>query len=238
MKLENEISLAVERLYEVFLPYKRRDKVEGCTCCVSEEQVRKLCSVPLRKITSENFTTYPFKAMTTWGDTLDFKHFLPRILELAFKNEINYGIDEIIQKMVYADWVNWRQEERQAIEDFLLLGFQYHSKHTGMHPDYWWEGCDYEKFLGVWEISLDDYSFYYFADLVQETHNTLYKGNEKSHRYKFVPDHVLLAWIVSKKAIIFNLFITQEQQDLRLASEIADCYDDLEACEKMYQKFY
>jgi hypothetical protein len=237
MKLENEIALAVERLYEVFLPYKRRDKVDGCPCCVKEEQVRKLCGMPLHQMTSEHFTTYPFKAMTTWGDTLDFKHFLPRILELAFKNEINYGIDEIIQKMVYADWVNWRQEERQAIEDFLLLGFQYHSKHTGMHPDYWWEGCNYEKFLNLWEISLDDYSFYYFADLVTATFNRLYKGTEKSYRYKYVPDYVLLEWMANKKELIFNMFLEHEKQNPQLACEIADCYDYLVACEKIYNEF-
>ena len=82
MNADNELEIAVEKLYKVFSRYSLRRHVEGCPCCVHEEDKRALESKPLQNLSAAELGRYSFKAMTTWGDKDDFRHFLPRIFEL------------------------------------------------------------------------------------------------------------------------------------------------------------
>jgi len=64
------------------------------------------------------------KALTTWGEVTDLKHFLPRILELLAQLDAtqDWAIDGelIASKLRYADWRKWPADEQDALTQFFL----------------------------------------------------------------------------------------------------------------------
>lgn len=67
-----ELAQAHATLAAVFARYPLRGTAEGCPCCVS--------AADHAEVRSGNLRRYAFKALTTWGDEVDFKHFLPALL--------------------------------------------------------------------------------------------------------------------------------------------------------------
>ena len=118
---------AIEALYTTFARYKLKDPVEGCPHCTSSEDDRLLSSDPLRKLSAANLERFAFKAVSTLGTLEDFKHFLPRILELAaLRGKLGYTDFEIILgKLDYAGWTHWPERERKAIRHYLLALWQH-----------------------------------------------------------------------------------------------------------------
>jgi hypothetical protein len=114
---------AIEGLYAAFAPYPRRDGVEACPCCVGRAEQDTLARVSLRALSCEELGQYAFKAMTTWGAPEDYKHFLPRILELAASTEGRGwpGLDLLLiaGKLQLAGRQSWPEAEREALHGFL-----------------------------------------------------------------------------------------------------------------------
>ena len=112
---------AVAGLYETFSVYPLARKVEGCPCCVSAEDEAVLHLQPLRRMTAEHLSRYAFKSLTTWGDEDDFRHFLPRLLELtADPHQYDVDLDAITGKLEYAKWTQWPEPEQKAVRFYLL----------------------------------------------------------------------------------------------------------------------
>jgi len=116
------LNLAIEELYEVFGGYAPNRQMAASP--LHDDMIdgwrKQLFGTPLRKLTSEQLTIFTGKAMTTWGDVPDFKHFLPRMLELAALHDAPYGFWIIIDKLEYGHWRTWLQSEQQALEEYLL----------------------------------------------------------------------------------------------------------------------
>ena len=108
---------SVENLYKQFQKYDLPEKIHGCPHCELDDAETKLHSVSLAQLSWDDFGVYPFKAMTTFGDELDFKHFLPRILELFTFDYFNshYSFDIFLEKLKYANWKSWENYERDSI---------------------------------------------------------------------------------------------------------------------------
>lgn len=107
-------------LYLVFKPYRLGNDFTGCGHCVSESDSQRLASIPLRELTVSDVNRYAFKAMTTWGTERHFKHFLPRLLELAVDDYLSYDFPEaLLGKLAYANWHSWPKAERNVIGRFL-----------------------------------------------------------------------------------------------------------------------
>ena len=113
---------AIEGLYAAFSDYSLAQRIAGCPCCVSDADESILHRKPLRELTAEDLCRYAFKALTTWGTEDDFRHFLPRLLELVTeKDGIACEIDlaVLFGKLYYAKWNNWLQPERTAVRRYL-----------------------------------------------------------------------------------------------------------------------
>ncbi|WP_444931132.1 hypothetical protein ACJJIF_04925 [Microbulbifer sp. SSSA002] len=123
-KLPLALQTAIENAYDTFARYSQLAHIEGCPCCVSEADNKILTSVPLHEISSEKLEKYSRKAMTTWGGVEDFKHFLPRMLELIATNAKAMDCETIAGKLVYADWQLWPEPERNAVNLFLNQWWQ------------------------------------------------------------------------------------------------------------------
>jgi hypothetical protein len=63
-------------------------------------------------------------ARSTWGGDYDFRHFLPRIMEIyALTDNLNnhHIYPEIVfGKLPYADWSKWPVDEQISFQQFLL----------------------------------------------------------------------------------------------------------------------
>lgn len=109
----------IEQLYQTFGSYRLKGQIYYCSCgCISNEDEQKIYSKPLRQLTAEDLSLYSSKAMTTWGSAKDYKHFLPRIIELYYLNWFNgfIDIDVIYNKLKYANWHKWDVKEQSIIK--------------------------------------------------------------------------------------------------------------------------
>jgi len=117
----NDLDLTVEKLYKVFSSYsiKRDIRARSCECCVSDEEIEVLLSMPLRKISVDEISHFMKSAISTYGSIDDYKHFLPRILELMmFSENIIYDF-LTYEKLEYVNWKSWKEDERLVIECFF-----------------------------------------------------------------------------------------------------------------------
>lgn len=117
----------IEVLYDVFSRYPIKDLIEGCPCCVSSKREKPLHSKDLRQLSWGDLQIFIFKAMTTFGDESDLKHFLPRIFELYITDYYcaPYDIGVLLSKLKYAKWKEWPSKESKAIEMLILRWEQY-----------------------------------------------------------------------------------------------------------------
>lgn len=156
---QRAVQVAIEELYVAFSSYKLRAPVEGCLCCVSNDDKKRLVSKPLHQLSEGDLSKYSGKAMTTWGDEYDFKHFLPRIFELlATGHSLTFGADVLPNKLGNAQWQNWPSDEKNAIYNFLLelWRFDLSGGKTGDSTESWISGIsqilnDVTPFLQAWE---------------------------------------------------------------------------------------
>ena len=111
----SELARTIDTLYAVFARYPAAERVEGCPCCMSAADHAELGRAPLRPMAVPLLRRYAFKAMTTWGDAGDFKHFLPAIWDRMSRGELEIDEQTIHGKLPYASWAQWPERERAAI---------------------------------------------------------------------------------------------------------------------------
>ncbi|WP_201388103.1 hypothetical protein [Ktedonobacter sp. SOSP1-85] len=108
-------------MYGTFASYPLRHPVIGCPCCVSRADQERIASKVLRQLDGYDLERFTWKAMSTWGDEDDFKHFLPRILELVSdaqeRRDLPY-LFVIFGKLGYCK--EWTEQEREAVTNYLL----------------------------------------------------------------------------------------------------------------------
>lgn len=117
----------VNDLYRAFGRYGLRAHIEGCPCCTTEDDQKSVRVRSLRALTADDLDRYLGKAMTTWGDADDFRHFLPRLLELMVSDpdsSLYFDPRYLLPKLAYADWGSWPPKEQAAVKSFLLLRWE------------------------------------------------------------------------------------------------------------------
>ena len=121
-RVSSELSTVIARLYETFQPYINRSHPEGCPCCVSADDKRKLVSKSLRELTRDDLDRFVWKVLTTWGDVDDLKRFLPRILELMAQDDCGGFDREVFSgKLRMVEWTNWPERERNVVADYFTI---------------------------------------------------------------------------------------------------------------------
>ncbi len=123
--MSNEFEIAKEKLYATFSKYTFKSTIEGCPCCVADSDKSTLHIKQLRELEGEDISRYAFKAMTTWGDLSDYKHYLPRIFELTAKRKLFVDTFVTLGKLEYGIWTQWDKREQESIFDFLSAWWKY-----------------------------------------------------------------------------------------------------------------
>lgn len=113
------LNASIHHVYQVFERYPLRRHIEGCPCgCLPPDAQALLHAAPLRELTAQHRIRFALKTMTTWGDEVDFKHFLPRLLELMAQDQLS-EVQILLGKLMYGQWRSWPDQEHAAIKAFL-----------------------------------------------------------------------------------------------------------------------
>jgi hypothetical protein len=201
--------------------------MEGCPCCVSDSDKEQIHSKQLRELEEDDLSRYAFKALSTWGDTEDFKHYLPRIFELCSTTEFIVDTFVILGKLSYANWRTWPINEQKAIEDFLYEWW----KHAITQKSYF--DCELlieiyklthelKKLLDVWQISTSNNSFNNLLDFIEaDFHNLLNSSKSFKELDSTSKDH-FIQWVSQRKTDLENGFFELEKKNPELAERASN----------------
>jgi hypothetical protein len=137
-----ELQAAINELYRAFAVYQRPVSFEGCGCCwggpgsvpiPSNGDVRGLVRVPapgagrpLADLSPDEIRDVACEVPLTAGTLEVFKHYLPRIFEIAAQDGFEWPDLEIIVGRLADDevigckpWVEWSEDEQVAVRAFL-----------------------------------------------------------------------------------------------------------------------
>ncbi len=116
-----ELERAIDRLYEAFDGYPLKDRIDCCPHCELDVLERRLHLQPLRELTWADLGLFAFKALTSFGDEDDLRHFLPRLLELYVLDHAGapYTLFMLFHKLDSAAWTTWPADEVRALRTFL-----------------------------------------------------------------------------------------------------------------------
>jgi hypothetical protein len=134
--------------------------------------------------------------MTTWGDLSDFKHFLPRMLELAALLDCPYEVFILFSKLEHAHWEAWDEKEREAVRiymealwEFMLSSytervnaefFDYFVALFRFHPSI-------ARLLSFWERSEEIEPILHLCDLVTEHLSCLEERKKSASGFSLGP---------------------------------------------------
>jgi hypothetical protein len=222
-----ELELAIEELYRTFAKYPFKSTIDGCPCCVSDADKEKIHSKQLSELEEDDLSRYAFKAISTWGDVSDFKHYLPRIFELM--STTNFVVDSfvILGKLELGLWRTWNAHEQIAIEKFLKVWWfdiikskDYFDKEIFLEIYKLNDGI--EDLLRHWPI---DFSNNSYANFIQFVHDNYADLNGKRNTFKSLSEsdvRKLLSWI-DQNAKEFELgFFHFDQIDKAFAEKISN----------------
>lgn len=118
-----ELGEATEQLYSAFSKYGLRPDTEPCPCCHAPGDEGVVHRKPLRELTARDLRQFADDALYVWGGLADFKHFLPRILELLAINDEAFSFVDpqaVFAKLIYdTHWHTWPADERAAVAGYF-----------------------------------------------------------------------------------------------------------------------
>jgi hypothetical protein len=224
--MTENLKIEIQNLYDAFSSYPLRRGMEGCPCCVRESDKRLLYSKPLRELSYDELSHYYLKAMTTWGDVNDFKHFVPRFFELLATGTTLLDAFIIFDQLEYGGWDGWSLAEREAVKSFIIAWWE-----SSTLSDWRFDGSDFVHFakalggiqplLDNWKVAVDDDTFRNLINFIFDEYQmfSIGKGiNEEN--YKILKD-----WVVGQAAVIEQGFYFYEKNDPDFAQKISYCYD-------------
>jgi hypothetical protein len=119
MTPDPDLQAALDAVYAAFDRYRRPTALEAAPGRDPKGVLARLSAKPLAELTADDFGGYLGWAMTTMGGGGDYKHFLPRILELAVRGpaQVHVGGDPegLARKILYGQFSDWTADERAAI---------------------------------------------------------------------------------------------------------------------------
>jgi hypothetical protein len=112
-----ELGEAVVGLYRTFARYPLRDTIDACPHCGFDDSV--LYAAPMAQLDRDTLRHFAASALTTWGGVDDFKHFLPRILEILATEGFLYPDSEgLYGRMAHGSFGRWPADEVEAVRLF------------------------------------------------------------------------------------------------------------------------
>lgn len=118
-EFQRNFELANEHLKQVFSKYPHPTEMEGCPCCVGKREPPNQDNFQYES----DLQFYLRKAMTTWGEEIDFKHYIPQLLSFVYLEKKSDDTFVLLGKIEHVQ--NWNQDETQAILEWFNTYSQY-----------------------------------------------------------------------------------------------------------------
>ncbi len=194
--MKSELSLSIEHLYKVFGTYHfdaTEFKNHSCPCCY-DRKVGVLATTPLHALNSDDLECYQISSIYTIGTIAHYKHFLPRILELiAQPNNDLISNFLISDKLTYAEWETWPEEEIKAI-DLFFEALSESFIHLETVSDYYFSDLlqllnrygVFTKFINSWFTSISSKNYSYIVSGV--LYGFPFKVND--NQYQLITNHL------------------------------------------------
>ncbi|HEY5750087.1 MAG TPA: hypothetical protein VIU12_28675 [Chryseolinea sp.] len=224
--MNEELKISIEGLYATFSRYPFRSTMEGCPCCVSVGDKEKLHTKELRFLEESDISRYAFKALTTWGDIDDFKHYLPRIFELLSTTDFVVDTFVVLKKLTYANWTMWPDDEQKTIQVFLLA---------------WWKDIvenryfDKAAFIEIyklvgsigplldrWKITFTNRTFENYIDFLYDHFHDLKNNRKPFKALDGDSAENLLQWLLEGKKMVEEGFFHYERIDNSFAQKVSN----------------
>ncbi|KSB90242.1 hypothetical protein AS593_20315 [Caulobacter vibrioides] len=113
-----ELQAALDAAYDVFARYPRPGALEASPHRDPARILADLSSAPLRDLPGEKIRYYAAVAISTVGDDRAYRHFLPRILDIAVDGGCEgAGVEpeSLAGKIAHAGFEGWPKRERMAV---------------------------------------------------------------------------------------------------------------------------
>ncbi len=148
-KLQNIVS----KSYQVFKKYKATLPLDACTaCCLTENQEKELVYLSVHDIPFNLLYDYNTAAKTKKPSIQEFKHFLPRFLELTAEFKfLHHSAELVLSRFHYYEKGDWTDEEKELLQVF---GEEYFSKCLTIYPLPELESID-SILIMLWETKID-----------------------------------------------------------------------------------
>ena len=118
--LSAAVQHAATSAYEVFARYSPpQGGTYSAHAGISADDVRALRSRSLRELSGRDLSKYSMKALTTWGDENEFRHYLPRLLELVVLESGWTDVPTLFEKLTTGTWRAWPEPEQRAVENLV-----------------------------------------------------------------------------------------------------------------------
>lgn len=222
----NEFEIAIEELYKIFSKYPFKSKIEGCPCCVSKSDIATLHSKRLRDLEDEDLSYYAFKAMTTFGDLEDFKHYLPRIFELTAKGKLMVDTFVILGKLEYGKWTSWKEDEIEIINKFLTAWWKYHINNSEyFDPEILIElnklSKDLPSMLNEWNLEYDTQGYKNYVELIDDYYHDIKSKNQTFEDLDEKDVKTFISWIELNSYRLEEGFFKFEDTDKEFSDQIS-----------------
>jgi len=118
---------AVEHVYAAFAHYHAPHKFDAFPLKDTDAIGAKILGRPLRDLSADDLGSYAGSAVTTVGTDLDYRHFLPRILELSIQPSVHQGLELAVigGRLAFCGWRAWPVKEVAAVEAMFVSGFAF-----------------------------------------------------------------------------------------------------------------
>lgn len=167
----------IEDAYRVFGTYKVTKPLDVCTaCCVTDDEENDLVNLDVRYISHNLLTTYNNAAKPERPELNEFKHFLPRFLDLTAQFKYpSHSLETGLSGFKYFSDEDWSREERQIIEEFGKEFFQYCLETYPLPDNEHIEAIlimlsttqmDTNQLFSYWKDTSTEESLLHFSDLV------------------------------------------------------------------------
>ena len=202
----------IKELYETFEKYHSNSNMNGSP---NYDDLNKwndeLFSKSLTELTEDDLSRFTGKAITTWGNANDYKHFLPRIFELTAELKTPYEIWIAFDKLTLAEWTNWTEKEQKVIHEFMIALWE--SIVNDISEKAEWEFKDYfsaiahfypnfSDLLNIWGESESKASIKHLSEFIVGEQTTLFDRKKISgfHDKKENAEE-FITWILSDKML-------------------------------------
>lgn len=228
---------AVARLYKAFSRYKLREPIR----CEMSNRILIDTGKPLREFTHADLRYYSWKAMTTLGTQEDFKHFLPRLLELTADSdsgEAGTELSGVLMKLQYGECRGWPEAEKAVLLEFFRTFWRLALTVPDPRPPVrdWLEGIalfadDLTPYLREWQRTDDPAALRHLCDFIPSVAHGIRKEKSPPARqvYHWINDNPapLIRWLIDPATVASLEAAFFRNADEPVAREISRAIEEL-----------